>query len=109
VSAAAPSRSEIELGHRVQACLDARIRPLLQSHGGETEIAAIDGGIVTLRFLAACRACHYKSFTATAVVESRLLEIEGVEEVQIEGAPLSRHARERTRAFLANRHPLFDS
>lgn len=110
MSAAAPTAGEVELGHRVQACLDDRIRPLLQSHGGEVEIAAIAGGVVTLRFLAACRACHYKSWTAVAVVESRLLEVEGVREVQIEGAPLSRHARERTRAFLAGAgHPLFRS
>lgn len=110
MSAERPSGSEIELGYRVQACLDDRIRPLLQSHGGEAEIASIDDGIVTLRFLAACRACHYKSWTSVAVVESRLLEVDGVREVQIEGAPLSRQARERTRAFLAGAsHPLFKS
>jgi Fe-S cluster biogenesis protein NfuA len=110
VSATAPTKSEIELGYRVQACLDDQIRPLLQSHGGEAEIASIDDGVVTLRFLAACRACHYKSWTSVAVVESRLLKIDGVEEVQIEGAPLSRQARERARAFLAgDSHPLLTS
>ena len=93
--------ADVELAHRVQMCLDDRVRPLLQSHGGDAEIVWVDEGVVTLRFLAACQSCHYKSWTMLAVVESRLLEIDGVREVEVTGSPVSRHARERMRAILA--------
>lgn len=56
---------------RVAAALDAA-RPLLQSHGGDVELAQIDGGTVHLRLRGACGHCSGSAATLKSTVEESI-------------------------------------
>ena len=42
---------------QVQTVLD-KIRPALQADGGDVELVAVDGGVVKVKLVGACRGCH---------------------------------------------------
>jgi Fe-S cluster biogenesis protein NfuA len=75
--------------------LDAHVRPLLRLHGGDCELAGIDDGVVTVRFLMACTACKLRPMTLLAAVRPRLLEVDGVKEVTAIGVGVSAAAVHR--------------
>lgn len=61
--------------------LDQRIRPFLQSHGGDVQLLSWTDGQVKVKFVAACSACDLRTVTFAATVRARLLEVPGVESV----------------------------
>ena len=67
---------------RANQALD-RVRPYLQSHGGDVELVAIEGSIATVRLHGACNGCSMSAQTLREGVERALVEevdeIEGIE------------------------------
>jgi Fe-S cluster biogenesis protein NfuA len=58
---------------RVHAVI-SRVRPYIQSHGGDVWVAGITGGIVTLRIEGTCAHCPLASLTYNKVVKTLLGE-----------------------------------
>jgi Fe-S cluster biogenesis protein NfuA len=48
------------------------VRPALQMDGGDVELIAVDGGVVTVRLLGACGGCPMATMTLVGFVEERL-------------------------------------
>jgi Fe-S cluster biogenesis protein NfuA len=61
-----------DLKAQVQAVIDADIRPALQSHGGDCELVAVEGGVVKLRLQGACAGCPGAQMTLRMGVERHL-------------------------------------
>ncbi len=76
------------LADRVERALD-EVRPYIESHGGQVELAEIDAGVARVRLSGACKSCSSSSATLEqAVTESVLAlapELTGVEPVQDAG------------------------
>lgn len=56
---------------RAEAALDS-IRPYVESHGGQVEVVAAEGGVVNIRLLGACESCSASSATLRGIVEEAL-------------------------------------
>jgi Fe-S cluster biogenesis protein NfuA len=67
---------------RVRRALD-EVRPYLQSHGGDVELMAIDGGVARLRLEGTCDGCPSSATTMRLAVEDAIAraapELERVE------------------------------
>jgi Fe-S cluster biogenesis protein NfuA len=50
------------------------VRPYLQSHGGDCELAGVDNGIVRLRLHGSCGSCPSSSLTLKKAVEEALFQ-----------------------------------
>jgi Fe-S cluster biogenesis protein NfuA/nitrite reductase/ring-hydroxylating ferredoxin subunit len=59
------------LFERVEAALDT-VRPMLASHGGNAEVAAVEGGRADIRFLGACDGCPASQMTFYAGVKKAI-------------------------------------
>ena len=67
---------------QVQEALD-KIRPALQADGGDVELVDVDGGVVKVRLVGACRGCPMSQLTLANGVERVLKEnVPGVERVE---------------------------
>lgn len=67
---------------QVEAALD-KIRPALQADGGDVELVDVDGGVVKVRLVGACRGCPMSQLTLANGVERVLKEnVPGVERVE---------------------------
>ncbi len=80
-----PSLPEHELAPKVSAVLE-RIRPMIQSDGGDLELVGIRGdGTVLIRLLGACVGCPSSTMTLQMGIERNLMEkvpgVTGVEQV----------------------------
>ena len=65
-----------------------KVRPYIQSDGGDVEFVRVEDGIVTVRMLGACASCLSLDETLKIGIESILIEeVEGVKEVVLE-APM---------------------
>lgn len=51
------------------------IRPYIQSHGGDVEFVALEGHIVKLKLLGACRGCPGALMTLHHGIEAQLREV----------------------------------
>jgi Fe-S cluster biogenesis protein NfuA len=79
-----------------------RLRPVLAAHAGGIELVEVDGGTVRLRFTGMCTGCHLRPLTTASTIRPALLELAGVEAVEIEGSRISAEAEARlAAAFLA--------
>jgi Fe-S cluster biogenesis protein NfuA len=69
---------------QVQAVLD-KIRPALQADGGDVELVEVDGGVVKVRLVGACKGCPMSQLTLAngveRVLKEELPEVERVEPV----------------------------
>ena len=72
------------MDEKVEAVLE-RIRPMLQSDGGDVELVSVEEGIVSLRLTGACGSCPSSTYTLKIGIEQairqELPEIKGVEQV----------------------------
>ena len=84
---------------RVQAVLDHDVRPFLQSHGGDVEVVAIDRGIVSVSFHAACGACELRPVTFAVRVRNALLRVPGVNAVHCDSVALAATRLDSIAAF----------
>ncbi len=57
---------------KIEAVLDARVRPVLQSHGGTIEIVSLEDGVLRFRYLGACCFCPSAASTTEHLVRSDL-------------------------------------
>ena len=69
---------------QVQTVLD-KIRPALQADGGDVELVAVEGGVVKVKLVGACRGCPMSQLTLAngveRVLKEELPEVERVEPV----------------------------
>ncbi len=69
---------------RVQEALD-KIRPALQADGGDVELVGVEGGVVKVRLVGACRGCPMSQLTLAngveLVLKQEIPEVERVEAV----------------------------
>src|SRR5262245_18786985 len=85
-----------DLAVAVSAVIETQIRPLIALHGGGVELLEITpAGEVRLAFEGACCGCALKSVTYALGVRAKLMPIQGVTEVTVEGVRISRFALER--------------
>lgn len=67
---------------QVQEVLD-KLRPFIQSDGGDVELVDVEDGVVSVRLLGACGSCPASTITLKAGIERALMEeVEGITEVQ---------------------------
>lgn len=60
-----------------------KLRPFIQSDGGDVELVDIDEGIVKVRLLGACGSCPASTITLKAGIERALVEeVDGIREVE---------------------------
>ncbi|MBP7829075.1 MAG: NifU family protein [Kiritimatiellae bacterium] len=52
-----------------------QIRPYIQSHGGDVEFVALQGQVVKLKLLGACRGCPGALMTLHHGIEAQLREV----------------------------------
>ena len=74
----------------VEKTLNEKIRPLLQSHGGDVELVNVntESGTVTVRLMGACAGCPSARLTLRAGVERLLREaVPEVKEVLADQEP----------------------
>jgi Fe-S cluster biogenesis protein NfuA len=69
---------------QVQEVLD-KIRPALQADGGDVELVDVEGGVVKVRLVGACRGCPMSQITLAngveRVLKQEIPEVERVEPV----------------------------
>ena len=63
----------VDLDIRVRDALD-RVRPYLQSHGGNVELLEIESGIVRLSLTGSCNGCASSSLTLKTAIETAIFE-----------------------------------
>ena len=78
-------------------CLEG-LRPVLGAHAGGVELIEVSGSTVRLRFTGMCTGCHLRPLTTVSTIRPALLELEGVEAVEIEGSRVSAEAEARLAA-----------
>ena len=78
----------------VRECLE-RLRPILGAHAGGIELVEVNGSIVRLRFTGMCTGCHLRPLTTASTIRPALLELVGVEAIEIEGSRISAEAEAR--------------
>src|SRR6266542_5344429 len=86
------------LALEVERKLDARVRPMLQVHGGDITLLSADEGEVRLKFDGACVGCPLRVVTLCVLIERELVAVEGVRSVVVPGVRISPHAATRLRA-----------
>ena len=71
---------------RVRAAL-AKVRPYLESHGGDVELVAVDQGVVRLRLQGSCSGCPSSTMTLKLAIEDAIHKAApDVEAIEAEGA-----------------------
>ena len=66
---------------KIETALD-RIRPVLQTDGGDVELVDVKDGVVSLRLTGACKGCPMATMTLRNGIERILREeVSGVQEV----------------------------
>jgi Fe-S cluster biogenesis protein NfuA len=95
------SRAETALAEQVEQVLDRDIRPFLQSHGGDVEVAGISHGVVRVRMFAACGACELKPVTFAARIRATLLTVPGVPDVTCGAVAFSSQRLDQIALFFA--------
>ena len=78
----------------------AELGPVLGAHAGGIELVEVDGSTVRLRFTGMCTGCHLRPVTTASTIRPALLELPGVEAVEIEGSRISAEAEARLAAAL---------
>ena len=81
----------------VRECLE-RLRAVLDAHAGGIELVEVNGSTVRLRFTGMCTGCHLRPLTTASTIRPALLELAGVEAVEIEGSRISAEAEARLTA-----------
>lgn len=71
---------------------------VLGAHAGGVELIEVEAGAVRLRFRGMCTGCPLRPLTTVSTVRPALLELNGVESVEIEGSRISEEAEARLAA-----------
>jgi Fe-S cluster biogenesis protein NfuA len=71
------------------------VRRLMSSHFGAIDVTDVSSGTVKVRFTGMCVACPLRPMTLAATIRPALLEVAGVERVEMVGGRLSEEAEAR--------------
>jgi Fe-S cluster biogenesis protein NfuA len=63
----------VDLETRVRGALD-RVRPYLNSHGGNVDLIEVNDGVVRLRLIGSCNGCPSSSVTLKTAIEKAIHE-----------------------------------
>jgi Fe-S cluster biogenesis protein NfuA len=63
----------LDLETRVRGALD-KIRPYLQSHGGNVDLLSVTDGVVHLRLIGSCDGCPSSAMTLKSAIEKNIYE-----------------------------------
>ena len=78
------------------------LRPILGAHAGGIELVEVRGSTVRLRFTGMCTGCHLRPLTTASTIRPALLDLTGIDRVEIEGSRISAEAEARLAAALAS-------
>jgi Fe-S cluster biogenesis protein NfuA len=85
----------------IELVLDSAVRPFLDSHGGDVQVASVsDDGVVTLKFAGACSSCPALPATLHMAVAPFLGQIPGVTKVVSQNVNISKYALARLNKLL---------
>jgi Fe-S cluster biogenesis protein NfuA len=85
----------------IRRVLDLRIRPYLQSHGGDVIGFAFSGHAVEVRLAGACASCELVPVTFASRIRAELLKIPGIDSVRCNRIALADAALNRIALFFA--------
>lgn len=85
----------------IRRVLDLRIRPYLQSHGGDVIGFALSGHVVEVRLSGACASCELVPVTFASRIRAELLKIPGIDSVRCNRIALADPALDRIALFFA--------
>jgi Fe-S cluster biogenesis protein NfuA len=71
---------------------------VLSAHAGGIELVGVARGVARLRYTGMCTGCPLRPLTTVSTVRPALLEVEGVDAVEIEGSRISAEAEARLAA-----------
>lgn len=75
----------MDILQRIEAVLDRKIRPVLQSHGGEVKLTGYENGVAYVELLGACSGCPSADLGTKRLMEEILrAELPEVERVEAE-------------------------
>jgi Fe-S cluster biogenesis protein NfuA len=74
------------------------LRLVLGAHAGGVELVEVDRGVVRIRYTGMCTGCPLRPLTTASTVRPALLDVDGVESVEVEGSRLSAEAEARLAA-----------
>ena len=74
------------------------LRSVLGAHAGGVELVEVDRGVVRIRYTGMCTGCPLRPLTTASTVRPALLDVDGVESVEVEGSRLSAEAEARLAA-----------
>src|SRR5262245_26459475 len=63
----------LDLETRVRGALD-KVRPYLQSHGGNVDLLSVTDGVVRLRLIGSCDGCPSSALTLKSAIERHIYE-----------------------------------
>jgi Fe-S cluster biogenesis protein NfuA len=78
------------------------LQPILGAHAGGVELIDVRGSTVRLRFTGMCTGCQLRPLTTASTIRPALLDLTGVDSVEIEGSRISAEAEARLAAALAS-------
>lgn len=58
----------------IERVLDAYVRPLLRTHGGDLEVLSVEDGVVRFKLLGQCAGCPAADLTNEEIIETALIE-----------------------------------
>jgi Fe-S cluster biogenesis protein NfuA len=68
---------------------------VLGAHAGGIELVDIVDGVVRVRYTGMCTGCQLRPLTTASTVRPALLELDGIESVEVEGSRISAEAEAR--------------
>lgn len=74
---------------------------VLGAHAGGVELVEVAGGVARIRYTGMCTGCPLRPLTTVSTVRPALLELDGVESVEVEGSRISTEAEARLAAAFA--------
>jgi Fe-S cluster biogenesis protein NfuA len=80
----------------------AELGVVLGAHAGGVELVELAGGVARIRYTGMCTGCHLRPVTTASTVRPALLELDGVDSVEVEGSRISAEAEARLAAALTS-------
>ena len=68
---------------------------VLGAHAGGIELVEVAGGVARVRYTGMCTGCPLRPLTTASTVRPALLELDGIESVEVEGSRISAEAEAR--------------
>lgn len=97
---------ERNITSEVEAVLDKYVRPYLASHGGDLQVAGVEGGVLFFRLTGRCAGCAAADQTSEELINTELTKhVPGIKKAVLANG-ISQEMLEQTLALLRE-HPSF--